>query len=528
MRRNALLHSGFRGIAGHCRRHRSYYLPGSVLLCAILGLILHSSKPRAWKTNEVPIAFWSWRSNTPSSNDMEAAIRDARMQTLFLHAGQIDWQDKNLKRIRPVDGSLPRGVPVHLVYNSTRAFLQDFERLNPYAVSAAVIAAFDQDLARARGDQAAVVGVQLDFDVPTRLLTNYAAMLRKIREQLPAGIQLSITGLPTWLGSTGLREPLSVCDFWVPQCYGASIPGDANQRIPITTAEFVERAVVMSRELGKPFYAGLAAYSYAIHYSQDGSLIGLRGDLDPQAVIANDRFVQTAEQPCFINGEGNPRVGEWLCSYRAIRDVMVDGTSIRTDQSLMLDRPTSAGLRECALKVREQGGRKLLGICVFRIPTDGDSTNLTLPEIVAAINDSDPIYSIEARATKTVANQESGLTRITLEIFNSGSATSQPGAAALNVLVPLRAGSICSIDTEQLTTADLVFLSGDDAVPCNSKRANAVRVSAAWWQPGSRLRVTIGVNDSELDELTAIYLSALDDGTTTSGSQTFAVAKKSK
>ena len=35
-----------------------------------------------------------------------------------------------------------------------------------------------------------------------------------------------------------------------------------------------------ARELDKPFYAGLAAYSYALLYNSSGSLISLRG-VDP-------------------------------------------------------------------------------------------------------------------------------------------------------------------------------------------------------------------------------------------------------
>lgn len=62
-----------------------------------------------WKVEGVPIAFWAWRNEAPRQRDVTAAVDKARARTLFLRAGQIDWQDGEIKRIRPVNGPLPAG-----------------------------------------------------------------------------------------------------------------------------------------------------------------------------------------------------------------------------------------------------------------------------------------------------------------------------------------------------------------------------------------------------------------------------------
>ena len=62
-----------------------------------------------WKVEGVPIAFWAWRNEAPRQRDVTAAVDKARARTLFLRAGQIDWQDGEIKRIRPVNGPLPTG-----------------------------------------------------------------------------------------------------------------------------------------------------------------------------------------------------------------------------------------------------------------------------------------------------------------------------------------------------------------------------------------------------------------------------------
>ncbi|MEY4377693.1 MAG: hypothetical protein RJB26_2243, partial [Pseudomonadota bacterium] len=47
-------------------------------------------------------------------------------------------------------------------------------------------------------------GLEVDYDCPTSGLPEYAGVLARLRRQLPAGWQLSITTLPAWIGSPAL------------------------------------------------------------------------------------------------------------------------------------------------------------------------------------------------------------------------------------------------------------------------------------------------------------------------------------
>ncbi len=60
--------------------------------------------------------------------------------------------------------------------------------------------------ANAEAAGATPVGVQLDFDSPTSKLLDYAALLRSIRPKLSVNTALSVTALPTWLGSADFQE----------------------------------------------------------------------------------------------------------------------------------------------------------------------------------------------------------------------------------------------------------------------------------------------------------------------------------
>ena len=75
----------------------------SVSLVSFVHGIFHG-KPRVWAVDEVPVAFWAWRTQSPGESDIRAATEKAHAQIVFLRSGQIDYQDGKLRRIRPLAG----------------------------------------------------------------------------------------------------------------------------------------------------------------------------------------------------------------------------------------------------------------------------------------------------------------------------------------------------------------------------------------------------------------------------------------
>jgi hypothetical protein len=139
---------------------------------------------------------------------MLQAMEKTRATKLFLRAGQIDFQDGRLNRIRALSGSFPRNIELHIVYNATRALLDGFEKAEPQLLATAISSAYQEDLERVAKDQANVSGLQLDFDVPTSLLPRYEKTLLALRSTLAQNTQLSITGLPT-ISLATLGTPMS-------------------------------------------------------------------------------------------------------------------------------------------------------------------------------------------------------------------------------------------------------------------------------------------------------------------------------
>lgn len=458
-------------------------------------------QPRAWLAAETPVAFWAWRNQTPGPADVREAIDKTKARTIFLRAGQIDLEDGKLRRIRPVTGPLPQELDLHLVYNATRSLLAQLEQVDETALAEAISAAYQADTVRAAREQARVPGLQIDIDVPTRLLGRYAKILRALRTHLKPGTQLSITGLPTWVQSSELRTTLTQVDFWVPQLYGAVIPERSDQSIPISSLQSIARFVIEARDLEKPFYAGLSAYSCAILYDSSGSLISLRGDMDPRA-IASDQNLELIDQRPFEpqTTQGSAIGSEWRYVYRARATGVIDELAMHTGDVLVLDVPNAESLRLSARAVRELAGESLLGICVFRLPTVEDPATLTIAQVAAALSDCDSRAEVEIRFLPDA--QSSSVKHATpptwiLTVKNVGTASATIETVKVDLLIT--PGTTESLTTHESASVEYLCTAAGAAnlinlEPCSQRRANVIRFKPRTLMSGQALMARLAMN----------------------------------
>lgn len=426
----------------------------------------------------VPVAFWAWQARTPSPSGVRRAIGETNAYDLFLRAGQFDRKGAGATRIRPAEGAFPAGVRLRLVYNATPALLDAFGALDADAFAAGLARAAAEDTARALADGATVAGVQLDLDAPTRLLPGYAEILRASRRALPSGLELSMTGLPTWLSSPDLAAVVDAVDFWVPQCYGTDVARRAETKVPVATPAEVASAVARAEALGRPYYAGLASYGLVARYDARGDLAELRGDLDPAlvATVVNLELVEHAEYPT--------APGEWRDVYRARAACAVGGLALEAGDTLVVDVPTAEWLRGCARAARDASGANLRGVCVFRLPDEADRTALTIEEVRAALEDRDA--SPAAVVTARVRGD-----RLVVEVTNAGDGAPVPSAEALTADVRVPAGAVASAAAGDLATVELLGEWGGESHPCSPRRATLARVRAASWRPSETVRAEL-------------------------------------
>lgn len=492
--------------------------------------------PRVWSPGEPAVAFWAWRNETPAQGDVDRAARETGARTLFLRAGQMDADAGRVTRVRAVSGRMPGGVGLHLVYNATPRLLAEFGRVEESALADAFAETFRADSERAARDGATVAGLQLDVDVPTRLLSRYARVLSAVRASLRADVKLSVTGLPTWVGSRDLGGVLDAVDFWTPQFYGAEIPATADRVVPIASPERIARAVARVRELGKPFYAGLAVYGYALVYDARGRLVELRGDVDPARVVSDSNLELVGRGAFGARAEGDgarargaaPPAGEWRYVFRAREDVSFEGLALRAGEQIVLDVPGSESLRAGVRGVREGAGDKLLGICLFRLPTAGDATTLRLSEVAAALEDREAEFatSLDAEALASDGVESGGSkgaggssskdsNRLLLTAANDGAGGALYGAGALSVTLRVPRGSVRGVTRlEGFDTFETLCetAGGEELRPCSAARAGVVRLGAHAWRPGARARAGLSFEETVPASLAARVVVRREDG----------------
>lgn len=353
-----------------------------VVACAGWSLVASNAPVRA--ASDTPVAFWSWRSEFPEQSDVDRAVSATGARTLFVRAGTLDSGHSGIIRIRETSGACPTGIDIHFVYNATPALLDEFESTEVAEMADVVIEVYELDAAHAIEAGGAVCGLQLDFDVPTRLLPRYGELLRAVDSRLPDGSQLSVTGLPTWMTSKDLTAMLEPVDFWIPQFYGGTVPRDVREATPIAEADQVRAGVRRARRLGKPFLAGLAAYGYTLQFNADGSLRALHGSVDPARVAACADLDPVGESVP-AGDAANRRL-----MYRVHTESVLQGIVIAPGDWFVVEVPSAELLRASARAAREEGGDGLIGICVFRLPESDGRTVLGISSIGEALADREP------------------------------------------------------------------------------------------------------------------------------------------
>ena len=462
-----------------------------VLGClTLVGWAIHE-KPRTWSLHEVPIAFWSWRTQTPASADVENAIQKIGARSLFLRAGQIAYGDGAPHRVRAVAGPLPKNVDLHLVYNATPSLLQQLDTLSDRAFVNAIAIAYHEDAQRAAQQKCRVVGVQLDIDVPTRLLSRYARVLSMLRADLAKGTTLSITGLPSWMDSYDLADVLTRVDFWIPQFYGGQIPERLNDLVPISNSAAIKRRVRQAAALDKPFYAGLAAYGCAFLYGSDGSLVSLHGDIDP-IIVAVDPNLELVDSRSVAESEQPPEsAAEYRYAFHVRADGVTDRLAVHKDDVLVIYVPTAESLRIASRIVREYAGRRLLGICLFRLPAEDDQTNLSLSQVSSALADRDSTSSIEIRVSAQ-PSKTTGEKCWFVEVENTGTTTAQIDQLKIDLTLPASyfKGLVA---TPAINFETLCAESGVSSAPepCPAQRTNVLRLQPRYLPAGKSVSAVL-------------------------------------
>ncbi|EJL83030.1 Protein of unknown function (DUF3142) [Herbaspirillum sp. CF444] len=238
-------------------------------------------------------------------------------------------------------------------------------------------------LARWRQQDVPVAGVEIDYDCPTSQLPVYRNFLVGLRQSLDRDTTLSITALPTWLSSPELNKLLAVADESVLQVHAVM-----NPRQGLFDAERAHAWLkAYAKQTAHPWRVALPSYGTRVSWDDNGRISAVE-----------------SERPLLASGHASQ---ELAASPTAVSAFLAQ-----------LDKDPSPGL---------------IGVVWFRLPTEDDQRNWSLPTWQAVLA-RQPLKS--AVTVEALPNAQAGLHDLTLH--NIGNADS-----ALPPVVRIDAASAC-------------------------------------------------------------------------------------
>jgi hypothetical protein len=221
-----------------------------------------------------------------------------------------------------------------------------------------------------RVQSTATGGLQIDWDVPSRLLSRYASFLSQLRHSLPESVGLSCTGLVSWLDAPGIDEVVRAVDWWVPQCYSAGLPEDPLHTTSLVSRIDIAKVLQQSNALERPFRLGLPTFEQASLWDGDGHLLAASLPIALEDALA-----------CGLEAKLVPGSSERLVRFHANRGVTIAGRTIPQSSLLLIAEPTVASLRHQFEIVRSQAGQWCRGVSLFRLSSPGDMPSLSTKQV---------------------------------------------------------------------------------------------------------------------------------------------------
>ena len=372
------------------------------------------------------LGMWYWHTPFRITDGERASLGRMGVRTLYVRAGTFSSDGKRAVTILPQRWETIRGpnVEIVLTMNFDPGLVSHLETI-PAETLARDVA---DGLLAARRKSPPSVGFQLDVDCPTRLLPRYADLLRRVRSRLNA--PLSITALPTWLGSSGFGEVAAAVDEVVPQFYENRTGRTLDALEPVSDPAALGRDLARLRSLGVPCRVGLAAYGHALIYDPKGRLAGMYRGLSPEDALRH---------PALRFERADDLEGERRLVLRAVGpDRQGRGVGARIAYVL----PTPAALRRQLAVYRAWRPPQARGPVLYRFPEPGEAMALSLSAIEAALAGRralpDLAVSLKARAApwaliapgKGAARPPTTL-RIRAAAVGAGPSEAAPGAVQL-------------------------------------------------------------------------------------------------
>jgi hypothetical protein len=333
-----------------------------ILVRLVLLLSLVSCNSRQASRVQSPswtVGFWIWAGSPDGVVSHEGAPIDSmyvQVETVNRVAGRRPAWPDNVPPAKEYWAVWRFEPPAQATQQIIPGLVADFEKV--------------RNLAANQGET--VVGLQLDYDCPTRDLPAYSRFLTALKKAMPAGTRISITALLDWFRQgTAARGLVAQVSEYVPQFYdvGAQTGGIAEEIDPARWAP-------VFNSLDTPYRIGISTFG-RISLGQRGIPYYFR-DLSPLDVLGRPQLKELVH-------ETTP-AGETRFVQRVLSQLTVGYGKLDPDDIVETVLPTRKSVQTAYAAARKMGGL-CAGVLFFRWPSVGESLVLTPGEVMNCVRD---------------------------------------------------------------------------------------------------------------------------------------------
>jgi hypothetical protein len=365
----------------------------ALLLTLLLSLSGCQSPPRALP---LPLAFWDWQTEVPLSETDQYLLKQAPVSFVIVKAGALNLEGASpaLEHKMTPEALASYGpIPLVFCYRPSPEFTSAFEAMDPAATGKWLGSRILEDIREGEAMGAAILGAQIDFDCPTRLLSRYALMLHETRAVLRASgnYELSVTAMETWLHHLSFRAIVKETDYFVPILYGYDIPMKEQDLPPLSSPSRLKWALRLASLFGKPYWIGLPSYTGITVYDEKGLLAAVEGDLS-LAELASSPNLQ------YEGNQSEPGSRELRHRFKALRDFFWKDRLFKKGWEVVAEETTAAQWGKLMEEVREHPGANLEGVVCYRLDKRGKNNSLRTEAILRLDQEPFPAHSLQTSA----------------------------------------------------------------------------------------------------------------------------------
>lgn len=299
------------------------------------------------------VRYWAWQRSEPSTDAQVQQLATQNVTTLYWHAGELEqgtagwtWKARfNLPELRydviPV---------IRLETRQHQPFApESLNQLVPLLAAAA----------NPSGE------LQLDYDCPDALISDYAAMLQALRARVP---HVSITALPHWSRSRAVHELGRCVDELLPMFYDFEPdpvrPGAAP--IPLLQPEKIASYLRDWDGVETLWRVGLPVFARATVFDANGKSRGHIRQWSWDDICFNSALAFAASTDLGVT------------KFRAERETRVGNASVRGGQILVARLVDRAALAQAVSGAKQTNAR---GTVFFRLPDSTDPSGWSLSQL---------------------------------------------------------------------------------------------------------------------------------------------------